>query len=68
MHEIIMLHVNMKIWKFDINNLYVNINMLHVDIIYRAFRGKKYVTISTKKTNVISADLQHVLSVSIYYV
>ena len=68
MHEIIMLHVNMKILKFDINNLYVNINMLHVDIIYRAFRGKKYVTISTKKTNVISADLQHVLSVSIYYV
>ena len=68
MHEIIMLHVNMKILKFDINHLYVNINMLHVDIIYRAFRGKKYVTISTKKTNVISADLQHVLSVSIYYV
>ena len=68
MHEIIMLHVDMKILKFDINNLYVNINMLHVDIIYRAFRGKKYVTISTKKTNVISADLQHVLSVSIYYV
>ena len=68
MHEIIMLHVNMKILKFDINNLYVIINMLHVDIIYRGFRGKKYDTISTKKTNVISADLQHVLSVSIYYV
>ena len=49
MHEIIMLHVNMKILKFDINNLYVNINMLHVDIIYRAFRVKSMSPYQRKK-------------------
>ena len=43
------LHVNIIILHVDINKLHVNIIMLHVDIIYLASRGQKYATIQFNK-------------------
>ena len=39
------LHVNIIMLHVDLNKSHVNIIMLHVDIIYLACRGQKYVTI-----------------------
>ena len=44
-------HVNIIMLHVDINKSHVNIIMLHVDIIYLACRGQKYVTMQHNYVN-----------------
>ena len=44
-------HVNIIMLHVDINKSHVNIIMLHIDIIYLACRGQKYATIRTNSVD-----------------